>query len=88
MEENKTLVTELPLPFDEKDLEELKSAKCIIDYRGDGKLVVKDGQVVLSHDGYWWENSKKIVDNTYKTKKSRKTLFFYTVMIAFVAYQI
>lgn len=37
MEENKVLVTELPLPFDEKDLEELKSAKCIIDYRGDGK---------------------------------------------------
>lgn len=55
MEENKTLVTELPLPFDEKDLEELKSTKCIIDYRGDGKPVVKDGQVVLSHDGYWWE---------------------------------
>ena len=52
MEENKVLVTELPLPFDEKDLEELKSAKCIIDYRGDGKIVVKDGQVVLSHDDY------------------------------------
>ena len=59
MEGNKTLVTELPLPFDEKDLEELKSAKCIIDYRGDGKLVVKDGQVVLSHDDYWWKNSKE-----------------------------
>lgn len=59
MEENKVLVTELPLPFDEKDLEELKSAKCIIDYRGDGKPVMKDGQVVLSHDGYWWENNKE-----------------------------
>ena len=59
MEENKTLVTELPLPFDEKDLGELKSAKCIIDYRGDGKPVVKDGQVVLSHDDYWWKNSKE-----------------------------
>lgn len=55
MEENKTLVTELPLPFDEKDLEELKSAKCIIDYRGDGKLVVKDGQFALSYDGCWWK---------------------------------
>lgn len=55
MEENKTLVTELPLPFDEKDLEELKSTKCIIDYRGDGKPVVKDGQVVLSYDNYWWK---------------------------------
>lgn len=41
MEENKVLVTESPLPFDEKDLEELKSAKCIMDYRGDGKLVIK-----------------------------------------------
>ena len=47
MEENKTLVTELPLPFDEKDLEKLKSAKCIIDYRGDGNPVVKDGRIVL-----------------------------------------
>jgi hypothetical protein len=55
MEENKTLVTELPLPFDEKDLEELKSAKCIIDYRGDGKPVVKDGQLTLSYDDYWWK---------------------------------
>ena len=50
MEENKVLVTELPLPFDEKDLEELKSAKCIIDYRGDGKLVVDHGRIVLAHD--------------------------------------
>ena len=55
MEENKVLVTEMPLPFDEKDLEELKSAKCIIDYRGDGKLVVKDGQLAFSYDGYWWK---------------------------------
>lgn len=55
MEENKTLVTELPLPFDEKDLEELKGAKCIIDYRGDGKLVVKDGQLALSYDDCWWQ---------------------------------
>ena len=55
MEENKVLVTELPLPFDEKDLEELKGTKCIIDYRGDGKLVVKDGQPALSYDDYWWE---------------------------------
>ena len=55
MEENKVLVTELPLPFDEKDLEELKSAKCIIDYRGDGKPIVKDGQVTLSYDGCWWK---------------------------------
>ena len=59
MEENKVLVTELPLPFDEKDLEELKSEKCIIDYRGGGKLVVKDGQLALSYDDYWWENSKE-----------------------------
>lgn len=59
MEENKVLVTELPLPFDEKDLEELKSAKCIIDYRGDGKLVVKDGQLALSYDNYWWKNNKE-----------------------------
>lgn len=59
MEENKTLVTELPLPFDEKDLEELKSAKCIIDYRGDGQPVLDHGQVVLSHDDYWWENDKE-----------------------------
>ena len=59
MEENKVLVTELPLPFDEKDLEELKGTKCIIDYRGDGKLVVKDGQPALSYDDYWWENSKE-----------------------------
>lgn len=55
MEENKALVTELPLPFDEKDLEELKSAKCIIDYRGDGKPVVKDGQLTLSYGDYWWK---------------------------------
>lgn len=55
MEENKTLVTELPLPFDEKDLEELKSAKCTIDYRGDGKLVVKDGQLALSYGDRWWK---------------------------------
>lgn len=55
MEENKVLVTEMPLLFDEKDLEELKSAKCIIDYRGDGKLVVKDGQVTLSYDDSWWK---------------------------------
>lgn len=55
MEENKVLVTELPLPFDEKDLEELKSAKYIIDYRGDGKPVVKDGQPALSYDDYWWK---------------------------------
>ena len=55
MEENKVLVTEMPLPFDEKDLEELKSAKCIIDYRGDGKLIVKDGQVTLSYNGCWWK---------------------------------
>ena len=27
MEENKVLVTELPLPFDEKDLEELKKSQ-------------------------------------------------------------
>ena len=59
MEENKMLVTELPLPFDEKDLEELKSANCIIDYRGDGKLVVKDGQLTLSYDNHWWENNKE-----------------------------
>lgn len=32
MEKNKVLVTELPLPFNEKDLEELKNEKCIIDY--------------------------------------------------------
>lgn len=51
MEENKVLVTELPLPFDEKDLEELKSAKCIIDYRGDGKfpLSLLDVDNVISH---------------------------------------
>ena len=55
MEENKALVTELPLPFDEKDLEELKSAKCIIDYRGDGRPVLDRGQVVLSYDDYWWK---------------------------------
>lgn len=55
MEENKVLVTGLPLPFDEKDLEELKSANCIIDYRGDGKPVVKDGQLTLSYDDYWWK---------------------------------
>lgn len=77
MEENKVLVTELPLPFDEKDLEELKSAKCIIDYRGDGKLVVKDGQLALSYDGCWWKKQGMIDNNIYKTKKSRKTLFFY-----------
>lgn len=55
MEENKTLVTELPLPFDEKDLEELKNGKCIIDYRGDGRPVLDHGQVVLSYDDYWWK---------------------------------
>lgn len=55
MEENKALVTELPLPFDEECLEELKSAKCIMDYRGDGKLVVKNGQLALSYDNYWWK---------------------------------
>lgn len=55
MEENNVLVTELPLPFDEKDLEELKSAKCIIDYRGDGKPIVKDGRITLDHGGYWWK---------------------------------
>lgn len=55
MEENKALVTELPLPFDEKALEELKSAKCIIDYRGDGKSVVKDGRITLSYDDCWWK---------------------------------
>ena len=62
MEEDKVLVTELPLPFDEKDLKELKSEKCIIDYRGDGKPVVKDGQVVLSYDDYWWVNYS-VIDN-------------------------
>lgn len=56
MEENKVLVTELPLPFNEKDLEELKSAKCIVDYRGDGTPIVKDGQPALSYDDYWWES--------------------------------
>jgi len=55
MEENKVLVTELPLPFDEKDLEELKSAKCIIDYRGDGQTVLDHGQIALSYDNYWWK---------------------------------
>lgn len=55
MEGNKILVTELPLPFDEKDLEELKSAKCIIDYRGDGKPVMKDRQLALSYDNHWWK---------------------------------
>ena len=55
MEENKTLVTELPLPFDEKDLEELKSAKCIMDYRGDGKLILDQGQVVLDYDKHLFE---------------------------------
>lgn len=55
MEENKVLVTELPLPFNEKDLEELESAKCVIDYRGDGRPVLDHGQVVLSHDDYWWK---------------------------------
>ena len=59
MEENKVLVTELPLPFDEKDLEELKSEKCIIDYRGDGRPVLDHGQVALSYNGYWWKNSKE-----------------------------
>lgn len=59
MEENKVLVAELPLPFDEKDLEELKSTKYIMDYRGDGKLVVKDGQLALSYDNHWWENNKE-----------------------------
>ena len=55
MKENKTLVTEMPLPFDGKDLEELKSAKCIIDYHGDGKLVLDHGQIALSYNGYWWK---------------------------------
>lgn len=50
MKEDKVLVTELPLPFDERDLEELKSAKCIIDYRGDGRPVLDHGQVVLVYD--------------------------------------
>ena len=59
MEENKVLVTELPLPFDEEDLEELKSAKCIMDYRGDGKLVLNHGQIALSYDDCWWENNKE-----------------------------
>lgn len=59
MEENNVLVTELPLPFDEKDLEELKSTKSIIDYRGDGKPVVQDGQLALSYDNHWWKNSKE-----------------------------
>ena len=49
MEENKVLVTELPLPFDEKDLEELKSARCVIDYWGDGRPVLDHGQVVLAY---------------------------------------
>lgn len=55
MEKDKVLVTELPLPFDEKDLEELKSTKCIIDYRGDGKPVMEDGQPALSYDDCWWK---------------------------------
>jgi hypothetical protein len=59
MEENKVLVTELPLPFNEKDLEELKSAKCIIDYRGDGKPVVKDGRIALNYDDYWRRNKER-----------------------------
>lgn len=59
MEENKVLVTELPLPFDEKDLEALKDAKCAIDYRGDGKLVLDHGQIALSYDNHWWENNKE-----------------------------
>ena len=61
MEENKVLVTELPLPFDEKDLEELKSAKYIIDYRGDGEPIVKDGQLALSYDDCWWKKQRKVV---------------------------
>lgn len=77
MEENKTLVTELPLPFDEKDLEELKSAKCIIDYRGDGKPVMEDGQPALSYNGYWWENSKEKQTIIFtKQKESKDSLFF------------
>ena len=78
MEENKTLVTELPLPFDEKDLEELKSAKCIIDYRGDGKPVMEDGQPALSYNGYWWENSKEKQTIIFtKQKESKDSLFLY-----------
>lgn len=80
MEENKVLVTELPLPFDEKDLEELKSARCIIDYRGDGKIVVKDGQLALSYDNYWWKKQGKVVNNTYKIKRAYMALFFYDSM--------
>lgn len=80
MEENKVLVTELPLPFDEKDLEELKSAKCIIDYRGDGKPIVKDGQVVLSYGDYWWKKQGKADNNVQKNKKSLMTLFFYDII--------
>ncbi len=63
MEENQALVTELPLPFDEKDLEELKNAKCIVDYRGDGRHVLDRGQVVLVHD------------NKHLTKKESYRLF-------------
>lgn len=57
MEENKVLVTEPPYPFtkDESRLLEPGGAKCIIDYRGDGKLVMEDGQLALSYDDYWWK---------------------------------
>lgn len=50
MEENKVLVTELPLPFDEKDLEGLKSVQCVIDCWGDGKPIIKDGRIALNYD--------------------------------------
>ena len=55
MEENKVLVEKLPYPFDENESRLLESggAKCIIDYRGDGKLVLDHGKIVLGYDDYW-----------------------------------
>lgn len=57
MKENKVLVEKLPYPFDENEnrLLEQGGAKCIIDYCGDGKPVVKDGQIVLGYDDHWWK---------------------------------
>lgn len=57
MEESKVLIKEVPYPFDKNENRLLESdgAKCIIDYRGDGKLVMGDGQLALSYDEHWWK---------------------------------
>lgn len=83
MEENKTLVTEMSLPFDEKDLEELKSTKCIIDYRERSTSMTEDSvttsivETVNAMNEKMEENGYTIIslDTTTQGEESRAISF-------------